>query len=490
MPIKGDTALSSFSGKELAESSAIHGDFNQASINYSGHQNLEVRGAELVGGPCEICGEDLFRDYDDSMGDVCLSCYYEERSKQDDEGSEYDGWLLNFAESFGADWDVSVDKVTHQKQTFHVKDKDYESQAKRKALSLAKKKKGGWKNYPEGAGFATPEYEAWFARRARAESFVADSQPIYERKYRQIVVDDNFKNKLKTLESLIKSLNEAIHKKGEGSFDVVETEALRRAVSEVYFARDILMGGYWESESFGAEGSADSSTLIFIDLSGSSSAVRADGKTIKDSFMADIKKMIKGADGETFTIIGFGSSYGDGRLPQPYGQATRIICESATPAEVRKCLKDDSLWWSMGGTRFPSRGLINVLRNEMFSSHSFLNTYPSKTIILTDAYEGDMLPASWDAESFGAEYGKRQRFGNRYVARDTKGRIISNVSVGRSLKADRRNKSKTPARSGFGHMGDARKGASGEFKLPTDAKSLVGIGAVLGGLWAYLESKA
>ncbi len=43
MPIKGDTALSSFSGKELAESSAIHGDFNQASINYSGHQNLEVR---------------------------------------------------------------------------------------------------------------------------------------------------------------------------------------------------------------------------------------------------------------------------------------------------------------------------------------------------------------------------------------------------------------------------------------------------------------
>ena len=48
--IKGDTALSSFSGKELAESSAIHGDFNQASINYSGHQNLEVRGAEDMDG--------------------------------------------------------------------------------------------------------------------------------------------------------------------------------------------------------------------------------------------------------------------------------------------------------------------------------------------------------------------------------------------------------------------------------------------------------
>ena len=37
---------------------------------------------ELVGGPCEICGEDLFRDYDDSMGDVCLSCYYEEGQKK------------------------------------------------------------------------------------------------------------------------------------------------------------------------------------------------------------------------------------------------------------------------------------------------------------------------------------------------------------------------------------------------------------------------
>ena len=95
-----------------------------------------------------------------------------------------------------------------------------------------------------------------------------------------------------------------------------------------------------------------------------------------------------------------------------------------------------------------------------------------------------------EAESFGAEYGKRQRFGNRYVGRDTKGKFISNVSVGRSLKADRRSKSKTPARSGFGHKGDSQKGASGGFKLPTDAKSVIGIGAVLGGLWAYLESKA
>ena len=99
------------------------------------------------------------------------------------------------------------------------------------------------------------------------------------------------------------------------------------------------------------------------------------------------------------------------------------------------------------------------------------------------------MKAKYGAESFGAEYGKRQRFGNRYVGRDTKGKFISNVSVGRSLKADRRTKSKTPARSGFGHKGDTQKGASAGFKLPTDAKSVIGIGAVLGGLWAYLESQ-
>jgi len=103
---------------------------------------------------------------------------------------------------------------------------------------------------------------------------------------------------------------------------------------------------------------------------------------------------------------------------------------------------------------------------------------------------GDNPDVLYRAESFGAEYGKRQRFGNRYIARDTKGKFISNVSVGRSLKADRRSKSKTPARSGFGHKGDSQKGASSDFKLPTDAKSLIGIGAVLGGLLAYLESKA
>lgn len=80
------------------------------------------------------------------------------------------------------------------------------------------------------------------------------------------------------------------------------------------------------------------------------------------------------------------------------------------------------------------------------------------------------------AESFGAErYGKRQRFGNRYVARNTQGEFISNVGVGASLKADRRNKSKTPTSSGFGNKGDSQK------TPPVWAKPLGYVGALAAG---------
>ncbi|SVC14099.1 uncharacterized protein METZ01_LOCUS266953, partial [marine metagenome] len=43
MGISGDTDLSSFTPDELTKSSAIHGDFDTASLDYSGHQNIEVR---------------------------------------------------------------------------------------------------------------------------------------------------------------------------------------------------------------------------------------------------------------------------------------------------------------------------------------------------------------------------------------------------------------------------------------------------------------
>ena len=46
MDIHKDTGLDAFTPGELTHSSAIHGDFDQASLNYSGHQNIEVRRAE------------------------------------------------------------------------------------------------------------------------------------------------------------------------------------------------------------------------------------------------------------------------------------------------------------------------------------------------------------------------------------------------------------------------------------------------------------
>ena len=41
-----DDALGGFTAKELTESSAIHGDFDHASLNYSGHQNIAARAEE------------------------------------------------------------------------------------------------------------------------------------------------------------------------------------------------------------------------------------------------------------------------------------------------------------------------------------------------------------------------------------------------------------------------------------------------------------
>ena len=64
MNIGKDTSLGNFTSKELTQSSAIHGDFNEASLNYSGHQNLQVRGAETF-----EAIERFDRDRDDFIGE-------------------------------------------------------------------------------------------------------------------------------------------------------------------------------------------------------------------------------------------------------------------------------------------------------------------------------------------------------------------------------------------------------------------------------------
>jgi hypothetical protein len=45
----------------------------------------------------------------------------------------------------------------------------------------------------------------------------------------------------------------------------------------------------------------------------------------------------------------------------------------------------------------------------------------------------------------------------RYIHREEKGRITESVDVGKSLAADRRQHSKTPAKPGQGDKGDRQK---------------------------------
>lgn len=56
-------ALSGLTAKELTESSAIHGDFDSASLNYSGKQNLEVRTAETRKANLPIPNPDMAQMY-------------------------------------------------------------------------------------------------------------------------------------------------------------------------------------------------------------------------------------------------------------------------------------------------------------------------------------------------------------------------------------------------------------------------------------------
>ncbi len=56
MDIAKDTDLGSFTSKELTESSAISGDFDHASLNYSGHQNIEARAEDSSFGWLQTVG--------------------------------------------------------------------------------------------------------------------------------------------------------------------------------------------------------------------------------------------------------------------------------------------------------------------------------------------------------------------------------------------------------------------------------------------------
>ena len=558
MPIKGDTALSSFSGKELAESSAIHGDFNQASLNYSGHQNLEVRGAEdMDGRVVNIVG-------------VEDKVYVTIRFPDTNEHYGYDKIFVGemedvmLAESFGADecehpngWEVIKVLSTDYPVLLEIKCYDCDAQGKVEA----------------DINFSSFEP-------LNAESFGAEGKGRY--KYKEL-----------TLENLSKdSLLEMI----ESSKDLITFDGVKEELADI----DIWVVD--DEEKFGTVGESYQQFIDGFNVSRQSMNLK---KLTLENLPKDVLlNMIEGSkddiifygdkeeladrevwgdfDEENFGTLGeYYQEFIDGanrsrqKWPDAYKDQKRkwwdwkaesFAVEAHSKdggtagkwkAKGKTVYVDDDTkkkgWTGVAQTTRPTNSTlivesVNKMRGGTYHAEidaqenlrltilSFiddswgeedeeawrrhLNTYDTdrkKAQVLdkimawhdrmqlqSDGIADELDRMEWMlenpdkdyadyddyADSFNAEYGKRQRFGNRYVGRDTKGKFISNVSVGRSLKADRRSKSKTPARSGFGHKGDSQKGASGKFKLPTDAKSLVGIGAVLGGLWAYLESKA
>lgn len=60
----------------------------------------------------------------------------------------------------------------------------------------------------------------------------------------------------------------------------------------------------------------------------------------------------------------------------------------------------------------------------------------------------------------------------RFVKRDTDGTFAESVNVGRSLAADRRSKSKTVAKAGYGDQGDLPKRAAKKAAKKSTKKSV------------------
>jgi len=70
MDIGKATPLADFTDEELTTSSAIHGDFDQASLNYSGHQNLEVRAESESYNKLHGWATTMLRDVKDLIEDL------------------------------------------------------------------------------------------------------------------------------------------------------------------------------------------------------------------------------------------------------------------------------------------------------------------------------------------------------------------------------------------------------------------------------------
>ena len=453
MAINQNTPISNFTTNELTHSSTVQGDFNQASINSSGHQNFEVRGAE----------EPI--DAQENLRQTILSFIIDSWDEEDEEA-----WRRHL-NTYDTDMKKAqvLDKIMARHDRMKLQSDSIAYELDRMEWMLENPDK---------------DYDDY------AESFGAESYSESD------------------LHDLIQSIWDGLGEAGRNE----HYELFRE-----YFGE----GEEMAAESFGAE----SKKCSFC----KTTDVKNFSQGWDDYCMACARRHLKDYYAESFGAEwvyeddGWHEDMTDAELKQMFDeqmdamkQYQLVPCRTCGSKEI--------------GPEHPSEGsLISCdhcgaeynLSGELTMdvrlddgapntfSPDFLNWLGYWKSIEQKGFEGNNanienreyvmskfpkylneMHKSLYAESFGAEYGKRQRFGNRYVGRDTKGKFISNVSVGRSLKADRRTKSKTPARSGFGHKGDTQKGASAGFKLPTDAKSVIGMGAVLGGLLAYLESKA
>ena len=469
MPIKGDTSLSSFSGKELAESSAIHGDFNQASINYSGHQNLEVRGAEskladlTKQDVADIGYQFLHGGKPKSWTDIWVED--EETGEMVEEGSlvedvesaliatdwfstrhdTYDepflDWFYNDGFSVVEMVDFkSGDEIVTPKMLQDALDKSWENSNENFGAECNHEDWVIDYSGEDGEGNIQVELDATcsdcdeegevivqFHRSQIDEdnvAFDAESFAVEATEHHEIVleVESELRGLYKALDIVRRTQREGLH----------ITTAEYEINKEIEFGEEVLAeiteddfdGGYFGAESFEAHGIGSDEKCDYCEL------------------------------------------------PMDYCERLRGVKHSPREGGIGRYKLDCHQCGEMYESCPECNGDI------CFDCHNDICIFCGCNTL------------KYAAESFGAEYGKRQRFGNRYVGRDTKGKFISNVSVGRSLKADRRNKSKTPARSGFGHRGDIQKGGATGFTLPSDTKRMIGMGAVLGGILAYWESKA
>ena len=112
-----NTGLEGFTTSELTTSSAIHGDFDEASLNYSGHQNFEVRAETKKGWSCKYCGHNLkaclLQPKPDPLtlaDERCLRCGID--ADFDGDGKTVEEWK-EFAQnmSFPTDYDAEMEMI-------------------------------------------------------------------------------------------------------------------------------------------------------------------------------------------------------------------------------------------------------------------------------------------------------------------------------------------------------------------------------------------